>query len=63
MVGVILSYSLAEYQLTATDWLYGALELLALLFFCIILPQEATKSRDTKFIFHSAGYYERFIGK
>lgn len=29
----------------------------------IILPQEATKSRDTKFIFPSAGYYDRYIGK
>ena len=63
VLGVILSYSLAEYQLTPTEWLYGVLELLALLFFCIILPQEATKSRDTKFIFPTAGYYERFIGK
>ena len=62
VLGVILSYSLAEYQLTATDWLYGALELLALLFFCIILPQEAAKNRDTRFIFPSAGYYERYVG-
>ncbi|MBO7601687.1 MAG: hypothetical protein J6S94_01495 [Bacteroidaceae bacterium] len=31
VLGVILSYSFAEYNLTATDWLYGALELIALL--------------------------------
>ena len=63
VLGIILSYSLVEYQLTATDWLYGALELLALVFSCILLPELLTKSRDTKFIFPSAGYYERFIGK
>lgn len=61
--GVILCYSLADYTITGSDWLYGAIELIAMLVGVVVLPEQFTKSRDTKFIFPSAGYYERFIGK
>lgn len=61
--GVILCYSLADYTITGSDWLYGVIELIAMLVGVVVLPEQFTKSRDTKFIFPSAGYYERFIGK
>lgn len=61
--GVILCYSLADYTITGSDWLYGTIELIAMLVGVVVLPEQFTKSRDTKFIFPSAGYYDRFIGK
>ena len=40
--------------------LWGVVGLLVMLLGCIISPEKLTKSRDTRFVFPSAGYYDRF---
>lgn len=60
VLGVILCYTLADLTLTSTDWLWGVVGLLVMLLGCIISPEKLTKSRDTRFVFPSAGYYDRF---
>ena len=50
-------------EVNVSDWLYGTIELIVTLVDVVVLPELFTNSRDTKFIYPSAGYYERFIGK
>ncbi len=59
--GTILCYSLADYTITSSDWLWAAVELVTMLVCVVVLPEQFVKNRNTRFIFPSAGYYERFI--
>lgn len=61
VLGTILCYTLPDYTLTSHDWLIGTVELIAMLTGIVIIPETAAKSRKTRFIFPTAGYYERFL--
>ena len=63
LFGAILCYTLPDYTLTSYDWWIGAIELVAMLTGIVIIPETAAKSRNTRFIFPSAGYYDRYLEK
>lgn len=63
LFGAILCYTLPDYTLTSHDWWIGAIELVAMLTGIVIIPETAAKSRNTRFIFPSAGYYDRYLEK
>ena len=60
-LGIILLQSIMSRTVTLTDWLVCAGYLAIALLGMIVLPEGLLKTKDTKYPFPNAGYFERYL--
>lgn len=58
---VLSLYCLQGSTITALDWVLGIGLLLCIAIFCILIPENVIKDKDSKYYFKSAGYFDRFL--
>lgn len=60
-LGIIAIYNIIGKVITTTDMLICIGILLYIVVICILIPENTIKTKDTKYYFESAGYFERFL--
>jgi hypothetical protein len=61
VLGIMSFYYLTFQKIGSGDFIIGVVMLAVMLIGMILIPENLLKSKDTKFVFPSAGYFKKFL--